>query len=728
MSVSPSRGAIAAFACSSGVEDASTHPELLGGVGGGSPSLGVSASAARKVSCLGDPSEERRRSASGTVPMTRSDKGAPPAGLTFAVEASGDPCRLVGKEKALPVVASESCNTPNTAVTEERLLIEIECAFGDSNVVFPFSWRMDSGAVLQSLRAACFLALDVPMDDDVNMYDRNGVALRFEEDTCQKLKDILQSGRTRVGLVLWTGHPCTTGLPLQCCVSWYTQQVVVVYAVQPESALRDLREAILEEYDAGRDATTDLKFFLTDEEGGAETELTESEAYMQLKAASRGGELVNIRVVNSNRSSPSRSVGRRLSSAAAVFAGEVLHVLGARFNSQDVLKIFEECREKSGPFENHENDFFTLITVMLSDPRTMTLENLTSLLVKAALSCGEEEVIAILSSCSVMAQLRASRRPFEVLKRFFRRLYNSTQLPEGAQGIPLAMVTRQLAQAGLRDAKGLLRRDRTLLSELQEKDYTELCLRLYYTDAKVVSRAAVAARLSGISSLRSRRAMTMKEQKLLQRDYIHELRHALDGVRATDMTKFLVTQEPHPEPRFHCLLSVVGSLLATHPVQHPHHWLVERFRGKMSDALDAKIRTFEDSMVPTPQLYRLCWDVLKPELHHLSLLPESHVASALAYWAFFAVQLLCVNRSLEFPPVPLVDLQQFSPVGSPILPVAIARNGAIGVTSAAAAAGGVGGNAAAVASVCPKRPKIKYKYSYLCHDLRRNPGRPRSLK
>ncbi|RNF01551.1 hypothetical protein TraAM80_06922, partial [Trypanosoma rangeli] len=726
MSVRPSKGTIAALVSSSGVEDASPNRELLGGVGGDNPSLVVSA--ARKVSVLGDASEERRRSASGAVPVTRSDAVAPPPRLTSAVEASGGPCRLVGEEKAPAVVASESCNTPNTEVTEERLLIEIECAFGDSNVVFPFSWRMNSGTVLQSLRAACFLALDVPMDDDVNVYDRNGVALRFEEDTCQRLKDILQSGRRRVGLVLWAGHPCTTGLPLQCCVSWCTQQVVLVYAVHPESALRDLREAILEEYDAGCDATTDLKFFLTDEGGGTETELTENEAYMQLKAASRSGELVNIRVVNPNRSPPSRSVGRKLSSAAAVFAEEVLHVLGAQFNSQDVLKLFEEYREKSGPFDNGENDFFALITVMLSDPRTMTLENLTSLLVKSALSCGEEEVINILSCCSVRAQLRASRRPLEVLKRFFRRLYNSTQLPEGAQGIPLAMVTRQLAQAGLRDAKGLLRRDRTLLSELQEKDYTELCLRLYYTDAKVVSRAAVAARLSGISSLRSRRAMTREEQELLQRDYIHELRHALDGVRATDMTKFLITQDPHPEPRFHCLLSVVGSLLATHPVQHPHHWLVERFRGKMSDALDAKIRSFEDSMVPTPQLYRLCWDMLKPELHHLSLLPKSHVASALAYWAFFAVQLLCVNRSLEFPPVPLVDLKQFSPVGSPILPAAIARNGAISVASPAAAAGGVGGGAAAVSSACQKKPKIKYKYSYLCHDLRRNPGRPSSLK
>ncbi|RNF26034.1 uncharacterized protein Tco025E_01739 [Trypanosoma conorhini] len=652
------------------------------------------------------------------------------ASATSAVEELGGPSRLVAAEEVPAVAVSGSCETEKAAATDEGFLIEIECTFGDSTVVFPFTWRMGSGTVLQALRAACLLALDVPLDDDVNLYDRNGVVLRFEEDTCQRLKGVLQSGRTRVGLVLWTGHPCTTGLPLQCCVTWCLQQVVMVCVVEPENALRDLRQAILEEYDAGSSTAIELHFFLTNnEEAAAETELTESGAYAQLKAASRDGELVNISVVSPNRSPPWRSVGRRLSAAAAAFAEEVLHVLGDRFHSQDVLKIFEECRDKAGPFDNDANDFLTLIAVMLSDPRTMTLESLTSLLVKTALSCGEEGVIDVLGCCAVMAQLRAARRPFEVLKRFFRRLYNSTQIPEGAQGIPLAMVTRQLAQAGLRDAKGLLRRDRTILAELQEKDYTELCLRLYYTDAKVVSRAAVAARMSGISKLRSRRAMTRREQELLQKDYMHEIRHALDGIRSSDVTKFLLTQELHPEPRFHCLLSLVGSLLASHPVQHPSHWLVERFRGKMSDAMDAKIRTFEDSMVTTPLLYRLCWDVLKPELHHLSLLPESQVASALAYWAFFAVQLLCANRCLEFPPVPLVDLQQFSPVGLPISPVVLARNGVVGgVAPAAAAGGGVGAGPAAASPLCPKKPKLKYKYSYLCHDLRRHPGRPRPLK
>ncbi|EKF30224.1 hypothetical protein MOQ_005965 [Trypanosoma cruzi marinkellei] len=732
-SVVPVNDVNSASVSNSSGHNGSAAPEPLNQVNAVSVSPEAAVSAAQSAFPLRESVKNGCQLLDGAGHLTKNDGEAPAVTLTANSEEAPRPITLVAEEEVLAVVASGRCQAVDAKIKKGNFRIEIECAFGDSTVVFPFSWRRDSTIVLQSLREACFIALKIPRGEDVNLYDRNGAALRTEEDTCERLESILLSGRTRIGLVLWSGHPCTSGLPLQCCVSWGTQQIVMVCTVEPERALMDLRRAILDEYGMGCRAIDSLHLFLSNGEMEAESELTSSRAYEQLKAASLCEELVNIRVSSCDGSPLRFSMETNLPLKAAAFVEEALLVLGDRPHSNEVLKIFEECSGKTGTLEKDAKDFIALVIVMLSEPRILTRERLTSFLLKTAAPCNEEGVLEVLNRCVALAQLRAVRRPFDVLKRFFRRLYRAIKIPEGARGIPLTMVTRQLAQAGLSDAKGLLRRDRTILEELQENDYTELFLRLYFTDPKMLSRAVVAARLSGIGNLRSRRVMTRRGQETLRGDFMHEIRHAFDGIRTSDVLKFLKSQEPHPEPRFHCLLRVVGSLLATHPVQHPDHWFVERFRGKVADALEVKLRTFEDSVVSTPQLYRLCWDVLKPDLNHLLLLPESPVASALACWAFFAVQLLCVNRHLEFPPVPLVDLQDFSPVGPPISPVEIARDDAVGVVSPAAAAGGSpggggGGNAAAALPFRTNKPRIKYKYSYLCHDLCRDAPVERPLK
>ncbi|EAN94214.1 Metal-binding domain-containing protein [Trypanosoma cruzi] len=686
-------------------------------------------SAARNASPLRELAKNGRQLLDGAGHLKQNDGDPPAVTLTAKYEEAPRPIMLVAEEKVPAVAVSGRCHAVDAKIKKEKLRIEIECAFGDSTVVFPFSWRRDSASVLQSLREACLIALEVPRDENVNLYDRKGAVLHTEEDTCKRLESILLSGCTRIGLVLWSGHPCTSGLPLQCCVSWGTQQIVMVCTVEREMALMDLRRAILDEYGMDYRTIDGLHLFLSSGEMEAESELTSSRAYEQLKAASLHEELVNIRVSIRDGPSLCLSMERNLPLKTAAFVEEALLVLGDRPHSNDVLKIFEECSGKTGALEKDAKDFIALVIVMLSEPRILTRERLTSFLLKTAAPCNEEGVLEVLNRCVAIAQLRVVRRPFDVLKRFFRRLYRVIHIPEGAKGIPLTMVTRQLAQAGLSDAKGLLRRDRTILAELQENDYTELFLRLYFTDANMITRAVVAARLSGIGKIRSRRVMTSRGQEMLREDFMHEIRHAFDGIRSTDVLKFLRSQEPHPEPKFRCLLSVMGSLLATHPVQHPDHWFVERFRGKVADALDVKLRTFEDSVVSTPQLYRLCWDVLKPDMHHLLLLPESPVASAFACWAFFAVQLICVNRHLEFPPVPLVDLQKFSLVGLPISPVEIARDDALNVVSpAAAASGGNDGGAAAALPFRTNKPRIKYKYSYLCHDLCRDVRVERPLK
>ncbi|EAN83580.1 hypothetical protein, conserved [Trypanosoma cruzi] len=686
-------------------------------------------SAARNASPLRELAKNGRQLLDGAGHLKQNDGDPPAVTLTAKYEEAPRPIMLVAEEKVPAVAASGRCHAVDAKIKKEKLRIEIECAFGDSTVVFPFSWRRDSASVLQSLREACLIALEVPRGENLNLYDRKGAVLHTEEDTCKRLESILLSGCTRIGLVLWSGHPCTSGLPLQCCVSWGTQQIVMVCTVEPEMALMDLRRAILDEYGMDYRTIDGLHLFLGNGEMEAESELTSSRAYEQLKAASLHEELVNIRVSIRDGPSLCLSMEGNLPLKTAAFVEEALLVLGDRPHSNDVSKFFEECSGKTGALGKDAKDFIALVIVMLSEPRILTRERLTSFLLKTAAPCSEEGVLEVLNRCVALAQLRAVRRPFDVLKRFFRRLYRVIQIPEGAKGIPLTMVTHQLAQAGLSDAKGLLRRDRTILAELQENDYTELFLRLYFTDAKMITRAVVAARLSGIGKIRSRRVMTRRGQEMLREDFMHEIRHAFDGIRSTDVLKFLRSQEPHPEPKFRCLLSVMGSLLATHPVQHPDHWFVERFRGKVADALDVKLRTFEDSVVSTPQLYRLCWDVLKPDMHHLLLLPESPVASALACWAFFAVQLICVNRHLEFPPVPLVDLQEFSLVGLPISPVEIARDDALNVVSpAAAASGGNGGGAAAALPFRTNKPRIKYKYSYLCHDLCRDVRVERPLK
>ncbi|PBJ80331.1 Metal-binding domain-containing protein [Trypanosoma cruzi cruzi] len=682
-------------------------------------------SAARSASPLRELAKNGRQLLDGAGHLKQNDGDPPAVTLTAKYEEAPRPIMLVAEEKVPTVAASGRCHAMDAKIKKEKLRIEIECKFGDSTVVFPFSWRRDSASVLQSLREACLIALEVPRGENVNLYDRKGTVLHTEEDTCKRLESILLSGCTRIGLVLWSGHPCTSGLPLQCCVSWGTQQIVMVCTVEREMALMDLRRAILDEYGMDYRNIDGLHLFLSNGEMEAESELTSSRAYEQLKAASLHEELVNIRVSIRDGPSLCMSMERNLPLKTAAFVEEALLLLGDQPHSNDVLKIFEECSGKTGALEKDAKDFIALVIVMLSEPRILTRERLTSFLLKTAAPCSEEGVLEVLNRCAAIAQLRMVRRPFDVLKRFFRRLYGVIQIPEGAKGIPLTMVTRQLAQAGLSDAKGLLRRDRTILAELQEKDYTELFLRLYFTDAKMITRAVVAARLSGIGKIRSRRVMTSRGKEMLREDFMHEIRHAFDGIRSTDVLKFLRSQEPHPEPNFRCLLSVMGSLLATHPVQHPDHWFVERFRGKVADALDVKLRTFEDSVVSTPQLYRLCWDVLKPDMHHLLLLPESPVASAFACWAFFAVQLICVNRHLEFPPVPLVDLQKFSLVGLPISPVEIARDDALNVVSPAAAASG---GAAAALPFRTNKPRIKYKYSYLCHGLCRDVRVERPLK
>ncbi|KEG15429.1 hypothetical protein DQ04_00081280 [Trypanosoma grayi] len=650
--------------------------------------------------------ESRRTSEDSTLAPLRASLEEPPRQK-----------QLFATEEHPAVIVPESDGF--SADGETVLDVEVECALGQSDiVVFPFSWRRDSTEILNSLHGTCMIALGVTADDDVHLYTRDGVPLRNEQQTRDLLSAALRAKKTRVGVVAWTGHPCTTGLPLQCHVSWGTQETVATCAVKPENALDDLRCAIVAEYDVACRAEDDLRFFLCDPDTGAQEELTREGAYSRIKEAVQHEAVLQIVVSNACRTPLRGFAERTLKNVSASFTAEVALLLGDRFHARDVVPFFEQCHEEIEISDEGAKDFLEVITLMLAESRVLSIQDLTSLISETASSCSEKGALDVLSRCVAIARLLAARRPFEVLQRFFRRLYRSIRQPTGAHSIPISMVTRQLAQAGLRDAKGMLRRDRTVLSELHEKEYTELLMRLFNSDANMVCRAVVAARLSGISTIRSRRVITKAEQELLRADYQYELRHAFDGIRSADVAKFLQAHGLHAEPRFRCLLGVVGALLATHPVQHSHHWLVERFKGKVADALDVKLRTFEDSVVPTPLLHRLCWDVLRPELHYLSLLSESQVASALACWAFFAVQLVCVNRQLDYPPVPLVDLHDFSPVDAE--GVSVVHAGASVTASATAAA--------ALPACHKKKPKIKYKYSYLCRDLRRDSRLPRPVK
>ncbi|PWU95360.1 Metal-binding domain-containing protein [Trypanosoma cruzi] len=253
-------------------------------------------SAARSASPLRELAKNGRQLLDGAGHLKQNDGDPPAVTLTAKYEEAPRPIMLVAEEKVPTVAASGRCHAMDAKIKKEKLRIEIECKFGDSNVVFPFSWRRDSASVLQSLREACLIALEVPRGENVNLYDRKGTVLHTEEDTCKRLESILLSGCTRIGLVLWSGHPCTSGLPLQCCVSWGTQQIVMVCTVEREMALMDLRRAILDEYGMDYSNIDGLHLFLSNGEMEAESELTSSRAYEQLKAASLHEELVNIRV------------------------------------------------------------------------------------------------------------------------------------------------------------------------------------------------------------------------------------------------------------------------------------------------------------------------------------------------------------------------------------------------------------------------------------------------
>ncbi|KAH9601176.1 hypothetical protein LSM04_005603 [Trypanosoma melophagium] len=698
----------------------------------------------------------------------------------------------------IPHLVAEEVKEPEEVLKEENVTsaatnllpnskIEIECSLrGTSVAVFPFTWQPNEPNLLKTVQKACMCALDITSMDDMHLYNHEGAPVRSDEQICTMLDSVLQSGRTRIRFLLGLGNPCTTGLPLNCYVTWGKQEVALSCSVQRDNALNDLQSAILEEYNVTFKEIGDLKLFLHDDINGMDEQLTDYDAYFKLKASGADGVVLHILVSNPCPTSLRCSPEPNVTAAAMAFAAEVSFVVGDRVHARDVLPFFEDCLNLHcdvQPCGGGARDFVRVMVLLLAPPgsRQLPPAELVALVRDTAAlataetkkgegeqkereetSKGEEEsntkekkeeeeeeekekaAVEAVGRASVVARLFAARRPLDALARFFRRVFRSLLPADGGRTIPLALVTRQLALAGLPDARGLLRRDRTILAELHEKDYTELLLRLYNSNTDVVCRAVVAVRLSGISTIRSRRVMTRGEEELMRNDFLYELRHAFDGIRTSDISNFLQTHELITEPRFQCLLSVVGDLLATHPVQNSYHWLVDRFKGKMADALDVKLRTFEDSAVSTPQLYNLCWNILKPELHHLSLLSESQVGSAFAFWAFFAVQLVCVNRKLEFPPVPLVDLQQFS-----LVEEIIARKVAVEEEELTEAVKAQGGNStpgtdpksssttivelkpappAAPVPFAGKKIKIKYKYSYLCRDLRQDPRVPRPVK
>ncbi|ORC89077.1 uncharacterized protein TM35_000142880 [Trypanosoma theileri] len=717
-----------------------------------------------------------------------------------------------------PHLTSEEVKEPEKMLKEDDMgatgtnlipisKIEIECSFHQTNVVvFQFSWEPNEPNLLETLQTACACAHGITSLDDVHLYNHEGAPLLSDEQTCAILDSVVQSGRTRIRLLLGIGNPCTTGLPLHCYITWGKKEVVLTCAVRPDNALNDLQNAILEEFDLTHMSVGDLKLSLRDTTSETNEELTAYNAYVKLKGSGADGTVLHVVVSNSYPHSRRGSAVPTVTTAAMSFAAEVGVVVGDRALARDVLPFFEDCldfQRDVAPCGDGARDFVRVMVLLLAPlgGRLLPPAELVALVRDtAALAAAEEKekqedakvdgkeekkeeeeeqqqqqtekteeekkeeekkkkekeeekeekdgeaaaVEAVLRA-AVVARLLAARRPLDVLARFFRRVFRSLLPADGGRAVPLAVVTRQLALAGLPDARGLLRRDPTILAELQEKDYTELLLRLYNSNADVICRAVVASRLSGTSTITSRRVMTTREEELMRNGFLYELRHVFDGIRTSDVAKFLQTHELITEPRFQSLLGVVGDLLATHPVQHPYHWLVDRFKGKMADALDVKLRTFEDSEVSTPQLYRLCWNILKPELHHLSLLSESHVGSAFACWAFFAVQLVCINRKLEFPPVPLVDLQTFSLVeestttttavnGEEGEPTELTKEQSINEMTEAEPTPStpvvVQKPAAPAEPVpCPaKKVKIKYKYSYLCRDLRQDARLARPVK
>nr|CCC46370.1 conserved hypothetical protein [Trypanosoma vivax Y486] len=595
----------------------------------------------------------------------------------------------------------------------DEVVFAINCAHENSQVVsFPFTWSKTAVNILATLQKACLEALKLSEDKPVVICDKRYVPLCSEEQIASLFRFALRSGSSCIDVVATEGHPYTNGLPLQCHFMWGTQHIVQSLVVSAENALEDMRTALVRECGLTNKTAGELIFRLSDKEACLDMELREGSAYEQLKKVVDPAKVLEVTVLDRRRTSPVAFLVRKLSDATAKFVNEVELVHGKHFEVHEVVSILERslgflCPSKGDAAKRYIGSIIDKVRPL----NMLRAKQLEEIVTEQAKFYNETLVLLALNSSCGGTLLIASRRPFEILTRFFRRLYKSINIAERTDdGIPFSSISRQLACAGFRDAAGLLCRDNSVPLVVSEMDFTEMLWRLYMEDAGLVCRVAVASRLSGISTIQSRRVMAKEEREVLIKNCRRELLHAFDGIRADDIVKFLKQHRTEHNPHHECLLGIVSTLLANHPNRLSSQWLVDRFAGKVEGELDVMLRDFNDSRTSVPVLYQLSWDILRPQLHHLSLFPESQAASAFAYWALFAVQLLCVNRNLEFPPVALVDLNEFTYAVDEHVPAVAAMGQAEGT----AATSGL-----PVHTPRGGKRKIKYKYNYLCSDLRR---------
>nr|CCC89269.1 conserved hypothetical protein [Trypanosoma congolense IL3000] len=577
---------------------------------------------------------------------------------------------------------------------------------------FFFTWKKGSPTVMETLYSKCMSALNLTDVDNFMIYDHTGFPLCSPRSVAVMMGSAIREKSNRVEVSVVKGHPCTSGLPLQCFFTWGTQQFVQTLVLRPNNILKDIRTALADECGLKVREANELSFSLFDQDECVGMELTPDNAYEELKRASEEKTVVHISVLDRRRTSLMAFSVRSLEEAATALADELELSHNCYLGDVRVTSVLRRCCEYSSPAEQDRVErYVDAIVEGMKGSGTLRREELVAAIVREASCCGQDVALLFVNRCIATTRLMLSHRPFDMLARFFRRLYRSLDFPGKAEdGIPLNVVLRQLAYAGLSDVGWLLFRGRSFPSVVSEWDFTEILQRLYAGNPNIVSRVAVASRLSGISSITNRHVITKEERELLQAECRHEMVHAFDGIQLSEVLTFVQQHKLHMKPQYCSLLGTVSTLLANYSQKLSSQWLVERCTARTGIPVDTMLRSFQDSQIPVPLLYQLCWDMLRPEVHYLTLLPDSCVASAFAYWALFAVQLVCANRNLEFPPVALVDLREFSWISR-------------GKPPSCAAVGEAGGALSlSVPAVVPREgvvKKIKYKYSYLCRDLRR---------
>ncbi|CAJ15986.1 hypothetical protein, conserved [Trypanosoma brucei brucei TREU927] len=638
-------------------------------------------------------------------------KGGDGDAVTAKNGKGADESPLTSKNATECISGKKNCSDVEEELPNE-VVVEVACSLEKKAPVrFFLTWKKASPKVFESFRNECLNALHLTDMDNIIIYDSNGVPLCNPSGVTAMVGEAIRKKRSCINVTAVRGHPCTSGLPLQCLFTWGTQQVMRALVLRPGCALEDMRSALAEECGLKEKDMGELSFRLVERGELDDMELTPDNVYKELKRVAENSCVVRIAILDRRRTSLIAFVVRTLCDAASAFAAEVEHVFGGHFTEMDVVPILTRCCDLS-PLEGDVKRYVDAVISNLEGSQVLRSDNVVKAVLDPVSICGEEVALSFLNRCIAVTELMSSHRPFEVLMRFFRRLYRSIEYPERTEsGVPLNVVTRQLAYAGLSDARWLLFRDQPFSSVVHEKDFVEMLQRVYAGNPSLVCRVAVACRLSGISSLKSRRVMAKEERDVRRQHCRKEIAHAFDGIRPDEVMAYIHHYRLHGKPNHCCLLGTVSTLLANCSERLSSQWFVERVTQRCSVTMETMLQNFEDAQIPLPLLYQLCWDVLRPELHHLTLLPESHVASAFAYWAMFAVQLLCINRNLEFPPVPLVDLKEFTwvvPEKASADTVTDEADGAVAIALPTPQPAGVA------------KKKIKYKYSYLCHDLRRD--------